>query len=514
MSKRTNKLMTGNKPRVKITIKNGAKAPKNNSKSNKSLLRQIGSSVGSIFGPIGSRVGEGAANFISHIMGQGDYKVNYNSLLTNSGPPSFSTNGDDVIIKHREFIADLTSSTGFVNSNYLINPGNASLFPWLSGLATNFEEYEFLGLIFEFKSTSGSAIASTNNALGTVMMATDYNVENGNFSTKRAMETTEFSTSASTAESFIHPIECAKNKNVLGIQYITASTSVGAVTGDPRFYYQGNLQIATAGQQAASITIGELWVSYQVKLAKPIFAGLSTSASSDRDWFTAWATCSFTTGVTTPTVYRELGNSFVVIPNSVDSGFCVGFQSRTAKTTSSNPNGFEAMTLPKGLYTFSYRYHMKNCTSLSLDLGGGAFFNNQSNANCIKLGYKDSQVYDSVDPVIELFTAMPITGVFDACGYIVVKYDPDLNKATADVDCPYVRFPFLHVASGTPDANYSLDVRMSYSPDSINNDFKSLRESLPISPPVLIRHETSGKEEIRNEILRLNMLLDRDHYHF
>lgn len=510
--------MTGNKPRVKITIKNGAKAPKNNSKSNKSLLKQIGSSVGSIFGPIGSRVGEGAANFISHIMGQGDYKVNYNSLLTNSGPPSFSTNGDDVIIKHREFVVDLTSTTSFSNANYLINPGNASLFPWLSGLATNFEEYEFLGLIFEFKSTSGSAIASTNNALGTVMMATDYNVENGNFTTKRAMETTEFSTSASTAESFLHPIECARNKNVLGIQYVTAATTVGAVTGDPRFYYQGNLQIATSGQQASSITIGEIWVSYQVKLAKPIFAGLSTSAPSDRNWSTSWLSCYFTTGVTTPTVFRELGNDVVVMSSSVDTGFCLGFQARTHLPAVSS-NGFEVLTLPKGLYTFTYRYHMKNCTGLSLDLQGGAFFNNQSNSNCLKLGYKDSQVYDSVDPVIELFTAMPITGVFDACGYIVVKYDPDLNKSTSVNGLPYVRFPNLIVSSGTPDTHYSLDVRMSYSPDSINNDFKldlkSFPEPLPFSPPVLIRNETSGKDEIRQEILRLNALLKEDYqFHF
>lgn len=38
-------------------------------------------------------------------------------------------------------------------------------------------------MIIEFVSTAGDAIASTNNALGTVCLSTDYNVVNDDFTT-------------------------------------------------------------------------------------------------------------------------------------------------------------------------------------------------------------------------------------------------------------------------------------------------------------------------------------------
>lgn len=75
-----------------------------------------------------------------------------------------------------------------------------------------------------------------------------------------------FTTSCSPSVSMVHPIECAGRKNVLSNQYIrTGAIPTGA---DQRFYDLGLTQFATQGQQAAS-TIGEIWVSYHVKLMKP-----------------------------------------------------------------------------------------------------------------------------------------------------------------------------------------------------------------------------------------------------
>lgn len=39
--------------------------------------------------------------------------------------------------------------------------------------------------MYEYKSTSGDAISSTNNALGTVVMSAEYNVVSPPFSTKQ-----------------------------------------------------------------------------------------------------------------------------------------------------------------------------------------------------------------------------------------------------------------------------------------------------------------------------------------
>jgi hypothetical protein len=237
----------------------------------KQIISTIGSSMG---GPVGGLIGRAAGAAVQHIMGQGDYQVEKNTLMSNSGPPSFSTNGDDVIVKHREFITDVVSSIALSQYVLPLNPANTTTFPWLSGIAKNFEEYELLGMIFEYKPTSGSAIASTNNALGTVILCSDYNVLNAVPTTKRACETLEFSTSCNPSESMIHPIECSKDRNVLFRGY-TTSQNVTSVQGDARMYFLGNTFLTLVGMQANSITVGELWVSYQVRLSRPIFPSMS-----------------------------------------------------------------------------------------------------------------------------------------------------------------------------------------------------------------------------------------------
>lgn len=122
-----------------------------------------------------------------------------------------SKNG--VRIRHREFIQDVSSSTSFVNQLFSINAGLASTFPWLSQIAPNFEQYKFHGLIFEFRSTSANALNSTNTALGTVILGTDYNTAAAAFTSKQQMENNEWTCSTKPSLSVIHPIECAPSQN-------------------------------------------------------------------------------------------------------------------------------------------------------------------------------------------------------------------------------------------------------------------------------------------------------------
>lgn len=61
----------------------------------------------------------------------------------------------------------VTGAAGTFNySTWQLNPGQKSLFPWLAGIASNFESYKFHGLVFEYKSMSADALNSTNTALG------------------------------------------------------------------------------------------------------------------------------------------------------------------------------------------------------------------------------------------------------------------------------------------------------------------------------------------------------------
>lgn len=227
-----------------------------------------GEAIGSTFGPIGGILGRAGGSILGSIFGRGEYKVNSNTLMTQNQTPVFSSNSaGSVTIAHREFLTDVASiGAVFNNTSYPINPGLTRTFPFLSQIAKNFEQYEMLGCIFHFKSTSATAVSSTNTALGTVVLATDYETLDAPFANKQQMEAYQYCSSSVPCASVIHPIECAPRQTVLSRQFIrTTSVPTG---GDPRIYDVGNFQIATTGQQAAAV-IGELWVSYHVRLFKP-----------------------------------------------------------------------------------------------------------------------------------------------------------------------------------------------------------------------------------------------------
>lgn len=226
----------------------------------------LGNLVG--LGPIGSGIATQGANWLSDVLGMGDYKIESNSLMA-GGVPTFKAGRDSWRIQRREYLGDLTGSTGFSNRTFAINPGLDTSFPWLSNVAANFQTYRFHGLLFEFVSTSADALNSTNTALGTVVMGTNYNVTQPAFTNKAEMEQYEFSCSTRPSASLIHPIECAPKEAPLDNLYIRT----GAVPSgqSAQFYDLGLFQIATVGMQAAAV-IGEIWVTYDVELCKPRIA--------------------------------------------------------------------------------------------------------------------------------------------------------------------------------------------------------------------------------------------------
>jgi hypothetical protein len=228
-----------------------------------------------------STVGKYAGNvasWLTKIMGSGTYTVKGNTVADQMAPgiATFKPSGGTVI-SHREFIRDVSGTELFSNSGYLLNPGNSTLFPWLSTLAANYEQYEWLGLAFEFRSTCSFSTATGN--LGTVIMATDYDVLDTDFDSKRAMEIADFSGSSSPVNTFMHFVECAPKQSVLRQMYVQPGNSIAAYPDDPRFSIPGRFQFATQGMPSA-FTIGELWVTYNVKLTKPTIAPVGTVVAS------------------------------------------------------------------------------------------------------------------------------------------------------------------------------------------------------------------------------------------
>lgn len=231
---------------------------------------------------VGAWAGDKLGNFLGRITGLGDYTVNSNSLM-GTDPPRVSNGANlrEIIISHREYIGDVVTGPAgtFASSSFLLNPGNSRIFPWLSAVASCFQQYKFRGIVFEFKTMSADALNSTNTALGTVIMASNYNVLQANFANKNEMENTEFSSSCKPSASMYHPIECDPRDTPLTELYI-APNGVIPDGGTPQFYDFCNFQIATNGFQASNVNIGELWVTYEVALLKPIQPSIAGVAPS------------------------------------------------------------------------------------------------------------------------------------------------------------------------------------------------------------------------------------------
>lgn len=257
------------KKKVRVSAPRSTRTPKKKSLRSDGLPSTIGSAVGSMFGGSpGAALGSAAGKLFSKITGFGDYKIRQNSVMTGTDPPAFGTMGRSTVVRHREFIQDIHGSSSFAVTSFPLNPGLFTSFPWLASVAANYEEYIVRGMVYEFKSTSADALNSTNTALGSVILATNYNALRPNFASKSEMENHEFTTSGKPSESFMHPIECAPNETPVRVLY----TRTGATAlGDLRMYDLGNFQLATAGMQAVAV-IGELWVTYDVELLKPRLA--------------------------------------------------------------------------------------------------------------------------------------------------------------------------------------------------------------------------------------------------
>lgn len=235
----------------------------------------LGSYIGSyIGGPSGSAlgrvVGGGAHRLMKTITGFGDYKVTKNAILHPAETPYFkpSTNGN-LIVAYREYIGDVVSGgiDTFFATTYTVNPGIALTFPWVSDIADNFDEWVPHGIVFQFKSNSADALNSTNTALGTVVMASQYNPYSPRFVNKQEMEQSLFSSSCRPSVNMLHPIECDPSQT-----RPVFNTRKGDVppTADSRLYDICNFTIATDGMQAANVSIGELWVTYMIEFRKPV----------------------------------------------------------------------------------------------------------------------------------------------------------------------------------------------------------------------------------------------------
>lgn len=240
----------------------------------------IGRSVGGAFaGPpgayVGGALGDLVGSSIAHFTGLGRYdvsKIRKNVFLHD--PPVMQNAKmmeGATVIRHREYLGDIVSSSSantFNIQGFSLNPAQSKSFPWASAIAEQFEEYAINGMVWEFKSTASDAIASsTNLALGEVILATQYDPIDDPFSSNVEMLNYEFAQSCKVSESALHMIECDPRQSPMTHLY----TRPGAqpANTDLRLYDFGTFYIATNGLQGTSVTVGQLWVTYEFLFYKP-----------------------------------------------------------------------------------------------------------------------------------------------------------------------------------------------------------------------------------------------------
>lgn len=235
----------------------------------KNAAEVIGRTLGNFAnqGDLGALAGSTLAKYFGH----GDYSLHKNSLMDGKhlAGAKFSSDGKrGTRIIEREFIGDVSSgilvgnSTEFTNGAFIINPTDSRTFPWLSRLAHLYDQWEPNGIVFEFVSTS-SEYNGTSQALGTIVMATDYDPYDQLYINKQVMENADYACSTKPANGLLHGIECDTKERPTALLY-TDTTNGSPLTSTQL----GRFQLATQGCSVGGVTLGELWISYDITFYK------------------------------------------------------------------------------------------------------------------------------------------------------------------------------------------------------------------------------------------------------
>lgn len=213
----------------------------------------------------------------NNISGSGAYTVGTGSGTLAPDIPQFDTaNGEYVEVAESEYLGDIAPEEGTPSPFYLdmsqsINPCNPTLFPWLSKIAQNYQEYEFTGLVFYLRTLSSDY--TTNVSMGSIFGGVSYNVSQEPPANKRQLVNLDWAQSCKPSCSLMIPVECKPRLNVATHLFCAPGGDYDG--SDPQWYDLGKIFIGTEGLAnepgpTAIGNIAELHVSYKVRFYKKI----------------------------------------------------------------------------------------------------------------------------------------------------------------------------------------------------------------------------------------------------
>jgi hypothetical protein len=295
--------------------------------------------------------------------------------------PKRTTTRHGFRIQHSELIADIraSGSSEYEVKQFLVNPGIAATFPWLSGEATRFEEYVFHDLVFTYVPVCGTA------TVGKTQGAYSYDVLDPVPEDKFRLG--GYSGCAGNA---VYKF-CSCRADVSGIPWKVVRTGphleVSPVAGglfDAKTYDFGQFFMALNNVNTAG-TYGELHVSYDVEFrhARPVEAlGL--------DYKSAYAG-------TTVDKFSPFGTATTIQSTKLSGEFYNGFECNLPVVISYDSTGSysDLVFYQTGVYQITYFLSSGNALTgpLVLTLEGSPAIENVSGGS----GYSTSAVY-TVNP--------------------------------------------------------------------------------------------------------------------
>jgi hypothetical protein len=189
---------------------------------------------------------------------------------------------NSVTITHAEYFYTVGTPAGtapfFVCESFAVNPGNTTMFPWLSTQAFAWERYRFKKLHFRYVPRCSTAQA------GTLVLSPDYDADDDPPPNELvACSYADAVTSVPWSETVLR---CNPEACLGGMK--TKYIRVGALkqNADIKMYDACNLFVCRDSANSTAVTWGKLWVEYTVELITPhtlpvpltsVYAATSTS---------------------------------------------------------------------------------------------------------------------------------------------------------------------------------------------------------------------------------------------
>jgi hypothetical protein len=212
----------------------------------------------------------------------------------NTGIPSFAPHAASYRMSKSEFVTNIYAPAvpgAFQNTVLPLNPGLQESFPWLGLVAPQFEEYEFLQMIWYWRPMVSDFNSGTGQ-VGEIIMVTQYNPSDAPFDDSLRAMSYDGAMSSKTSCSMLHGVECDPSRNsgaagkYVRVGPLATYSASGQGGTDIKQYDLGNLNVIVTGcpPQYAGQLLGQLWCTYTIELRKPKLPD-STGDTILRDYF-------------------------------------------------------------------------------------------------------------------------------------------------------------------------------------------------------------------------------------